>query len=565
MPATGHEKGTSMNHRLATTALLVSAVLTITACGGNPNDGSTNGQPGHAARPDPASAWRVYYDVTHPDVGRAGSAARPDPASAWRVYYDVTHPDLERAGSAARPDPASAWQVYYDLTHPRQAAGSPSGATGEAAGFRADRLPTGVNAVIAWNASAGEAAVASCLSPTNDPLHESRLYAMAHIAIHDALNAIDRRFQPYVFDTRTRPDVSTDAAVAAAAHGVLVPTINDLPGELISPQCVRAGVASVEADYQDALATIPDGEAKTRGIAIGEAAAAPIVAQRDNDGANHPPLVDTRPRGGAPGEYEFTPGTPFAFAPKWGAVTTFTLDDSTQFASGPPYSLTSKRYARDFDEVKRLGGGGPGDPTRSARTAEQTEIALFWVESSPLAWNRLARSLADDRGLDLWQSARLFGLLNTAMTDGYIGTFQEKYDYNFWRPVTAIHRAAEDRNPRTVPDPTWAPLVTTPPIPDHDSGHSVEGGVAATVMQRVFGTDKLTFEVCSLTLPAGQTCDDPSPVTRTFNRLSDAARENGESRVLVGFHFRHAVVDGIAHGRKIGNWAVHHFMQPTHG
>jgi len=236
---------------------------------------------------------------------------------------------------------------------------------------------------------------------------------------------------------------------------------------------------------------------------------------------------------------------------------------TTQFASGPPYPLTSKRYARDFDEVKRLGGGGPGDPTPSGRTAEQTEIARFWVESSPLAWNRLARSLAD-HGLDLWHSARLFALLNTAMTDGYIGTFQEKYDYNFWRPVTAIHRAAEDRNPRTVPDPTWAPLVTTPPIPDHDSGHSVEGGVAATVMQRVFGTDKLTFEVCSLTLPSGQTCDDPSPVTRTFNRLSDAAAENGESRVLVGFHFRHAVVDGIAHGRKIGNWAVHHFMQPMH-
>ena len=160
--------------------------------------------------------------------------------------------------------------------------------------------------------------------------------------------------------------------------------------------------------------------------------------------------------------------------------------------------------------------------------------------------------------------ARLFGLLNIAMVDGYIGTFEEKYSYNFWRPVTAIHRAAEDGNARTSPDPTWQPLVTTPPIPDHDSGHSVEGGVAAEVMRRVLGTDRVSFTVCSLTLPPGQTCDDPTPVTRSFDRLYDAAAENGESRILVGFHFRHAVIDGLAHGRKIGSWAVRNFMEPVH-
>jgi hypothetical protein len=185
------------------------------------------------------------------------------------------------------------------------------------------------------------------------------------------------------------------------------------------------------------------------------------------------------------------------------------------------------------------------------------------VESSPLAWNRMARAIARDRGLDLWESARLFGLLNMGLTDGYVGTFQEKYVYNFWRPVTAIHRAAEDGNPSTSPAPNWQPLVGTPPIPDHESGHSVEGAVAATIMRRVFGTDRIDFEVCSLTLPAGQTCDDRTPVLRSFDRLSDAAAENGESRVLVGFHFRHAVVDGLAHGRKIGTWTVSHAMKPV--
>jgi hypothetical protein len=419
--------------------------------------------------------------------------------------------------------------------------------------------------VIEWNTVAGEAARAGCLAPANDPLHEARMYAITHIAIHDALNAIDRRYEPYAFDARASRGTSVAAAVAAAARGGLVAALADLPSELFPPSCGAAGTAVVEAAYLAALGAIPDGAAKTRGIALGEAAASAIVAARAGDGANDPPLVDTTPRGGAPGEYEFTPGTPFAFAPGWGSVTPFALRDSTQFDSGPPYPLDSRRYARDFNEVKRLGGGGPGDPTPSGRTAEQTEIALFWVESSPLAWNRMARAIAADRGFDAWEAARLFGLLNMGMTDGYVGTFQQKYTYNFWRPVTAIHRADEDGNDLTAPDPTWAPLVTTPPIPDHDSGHAVEGSVAARIMRRVFGTDRIEFEVCSLTLPAGQTCDDPNPVTRNFSRLSAAATENGESRILVGFHFRHAVHDGITHGRKIADWTVSHYLQPVDG
>ncbi len=410
--------------------------------------------------------------------------------------------------------------------------------------------------MLGWNATAGAAARAACLSPANDPLHEARMYAMAHIAVHDALNAIDRRYEPYAYDATAPAGASAEAAVAAAAHDTLIAVLADLPSELFPPACGAAGVAVVDAAYATALAAVPDNAAKWSGIATGQAAAATIVATRAGDHANDAPLVDTTLRGGPPGVYEFTPGTPFAFAPKWGAVTPFILADSTQFASGPPYPLTSKRYADDLNEVKRLGG------VVSERSAVQTEIALFWVESSPLAWNRMARTIAADRSVDLWDSARLFALLNMGLTDGYIGSFQEKYVYNFWRPVTAIQRAAEDDNPATSPDPLWQPLLATPPIPDHDSAHSVEGAVAATIMQRVFGTDRVSFAVCSLTLPAGQTCDDPSPVMRSFDRLSDAAAENGESRVLVGFHFRHAVTDGIAHGKKIGNRAASQFLEP---
>jgi hypothetical protein len=211
--------------------------------------------------------------------------------------------------------------------------------------------------------------------------------------------------------------------------------------------------------------------------------------------------------------------------------------------------------------VKRLGGDGVTTP--SERTPDQTEIALFWVESSPLQWNRIARTVAEDAGLDLWENARLFGLLNMALADGYIGSFETKYLYNYWRPVTAIQTADTDGNPDTAVDPTWTPLVQTPPIPDHDSAHSVEGGAAAQVLLRFFGTDEISFETCSLTLPPGSTCNDAAMVTRSFTSFSEAAEENGISRILVGFHFRNAVEQGVKHGRRIGNLAVSKFLRPV--
>jgi hypothetical protein len=211
--------------------------------------------------------------------------------------------------------------------------------------------------------------------------------------------------------------------------------------------------------------------------------------------------------------------------------------------------------------VKELGGDGVITP--SARTAEQTEIALFWVESSPLQWNRIAREVSASARLDAWENARLFGLLNMALADGYVATFATKYHANFWRPVTAIRAADTDGNPDTVADPTWTPLVPTPPVPEHDSGHSVEGGAAAQVLKRFFGRDDIAFNTCSLTLPPGQTCADLSPVVRSYSSFTQAARENGASRILVGFHFRNAVEQGIEHGRAIGNHVVTRALRPV--
>src|SRR2546426_131461 len=420
---------------------------------------------------------------------------------------------------------------------------------------RADAVPV-------WNANAGVAATAACIAPLDDPLHESRIYAMMHVAIHDALNAIDRRSRPYAGGTRHFRRASPDAAVAVAARDVLVPLIGQLPLELVSQSCIDAGVASVEADYTAALAAIPDDQAKAQGIAVGQAAAVAILALRAADGAVGPFLNFSCPQDTQPGEYQCTPGSPFIAFEVWENVTPFVLKDSSQFRPGPPYAVNKKKYTADFNEVKSLGGDGITTP--SARTADQTEIALLWWESSPLKWNRIARAVSVDTGLDLWENARLFGLLNLALADGYIAMVDSKNHYNYWRPVTAIQTGDTDGNPDTTGDPAWTPLRPTPADQDYASGHSIEGGAAAEVLKQFFGTDQISFQDCGVTLPAGSTCSDPSPVLRSYTSFSQAAAENAYSRILIGFHFRKSVEEGTDYGRKIGKRAAKRYLRPVH-
>ena len=467
----------------------------------------------------------------------------PMSTTNWRASADTT--SRHQAGRI-RPSAVVAVLIASAIVVPQ-------------AGGRAVSADSVGNPVTAWNAIAAEAALV-CLAPTNNPLHESRMYAMMHAAIHDAVNAIDRRSEPYAFDGTAPADASVDAAVAAAAHDVLVPTLLAIPTPF-PPECGEAAAALVDAAYTVALDALPTGAAKTAGLAVGQDAAAAILALRANDGSDTPLIVTDMPQGTEPGEYRFTPGTPFQFAPGWEDVTPFVLYASSQYRSSAPDTVTSKNYADDYHEVKSLGGDGVTTP--SARTPEQTQIALFWVESSPLQWNRIARTVAASTGLDTWESARLFGLLNVAMADGYISSFETKNHHNFWRPVTAIHEGDDDGNPATVGDATWTPLVGTPPIPDHDSAHAVEGAAAARVMQRFFGTDAIAFNTCSLTLAAAQACGGSSEVLRSFGSFSQAAAENGDSRVLVGFHFRNAVDAGLQHGWHVANRAYNHAFRPA--
>jgi hypothetical protein len=418
------------------------------------------------------------------------------------------------------------------------------------------------DAVTDWNANAGVAATSACISPAGDPLHESRIYAMMHVAIHDALNAIDRRTRPYVFDLQAEAGASPDAAVAAAARDVLVPLIAQLPLELVTQACIDASVAGVEAAYTAALAAIPDGQAKALGIAVGQAAAAAILDLRADDGAVGPFLNFNCPQNTNPGEYQCTPGTPFIAFEVWENVIPFALKDSSQFRPGPPYAVTRKKYTADFNEVKSLGGDNVTTP--SARTADQTEIALFWSESSPLKWNRIARTVSADQGLDLWENSRLFGLLNLALADGYIAMADSKNHYNYWRPVTAIQTGDTDGNPDTTGDPAWTPLRPTPPDQDYDSGHSIEGGAGAEVLKQFFGIDDISFQDCGVLLPAGSTCSDASPVFRSYTSFSQAAADNAYSRILIGYHFRKSVEEGTEHGRKIGKRAANLYLRPVH-
>ena len=405
------------------------------------------------------------------------------------------------------------------------------------------------DAVGQWNDTALRAAFAAGLDNSAgcvDPLHESRMMAMMHVAVHDALNAIDRRSRPYAFDAHAPAGTSPDAAVAAAARGVLVAIFPQLPAE-IEPT-PDAAIAIVEAEYASALAAIPPGPAKAAGILLGQSAAATIVKLRSGDGANAPFLDFAYVPGPNPGDFQLIPGLPFAAAPGWGDVTPFVLRSSSQYRPKRPYDLQSKKYAADFNEVKSLGA-----VNSTTRTNDQTEIALFWVEGSPQGWNRIARTLAARSGLDLWQSARLFGLLNLASADAYIADFENKYFYEFWRPISAIRAADTDGNPETIADPNWDSLVGTPPAPDYPSGHSGQGGAMSEVLARFFG-DAVSFSTTSTTQPG---------VTRSFTSFSQAAQENGNSRIYIGFHFRHAVTEGIKLGTRVGTVAFNHYLRPV--
>jgi hypothetical protein len=304
-----------------------------------------------------------------------------------------------------------------------------------------------------------------------------------------------------------------------------------------------------------------------RGIALGHRSAAAILAHRSTDGVASGGVGPYVP-GGNPGDYRFTfPfNTPafdffgtggFADASNWGTtVTPFVMTSASQFRSPPPYGAASNtaavktaHYTADYNEVKALGCAGC-----TARSAERTEIALFWMENSPTGWNRIARIVADQRNLDAWDTARLFALLQIGEFDAYTASLESKYYYNFWRPVTAVEFAATDGNPLTSSQAGWQVLAfPTPPVPDYPSAHATAGGSAAAIIEALVPGRGPRIATTSGSLVG---------VTRSFATVADAAKENAASRVYIGYHFRHATEAGLALGRRVGGYVATHVLRP---
>jgi hypothetical protein len=416
--------------------------------------------------------------------------------------------------------------------------------------------PAAVDPVSNWNVVALQAAATA----GQGLIVQSRTLAIVQVAMHDALNAIHPRYEPYVFKRHAQAGASVDAAVAAAARNALVGAIavGALPfPQFGSPALQAIAVAQVDAAYVAALAAIPDGLAKSDGIAIGTAAAAAIVALRSTDQATT--FVMYTP-GTRPGDWQPTPNpVPFdppaladhlpAALPGWGHVTPFVLRHSGQFEPKGPPRLSGRRYARDYNEIQVL-----GEKISAIRSAEQTSIARFWYEGATAGWNRIARNVASARRLDAWDEARLLAIMNLAQADGAIASFATKYTVNFWRPITAIRAGETDGNDHTIGDPAWENLLNTPMIPDYTSTHSVLGAAAAEVFRRFFHDDDVPFTTTSGAPFAG--------ITRSFSSFSQAARENADSRVYAGIHFRSAVDDGFKQGKRIGAFAFRHALRP---
>ncbi|HND51421.1 MAG TPA: vanadium-dependent haloperoxidase, partial [Pirellulaceae bacterium] len=395
---------------------------------------------------------------------------------------------------------------------------------------------------------------------TERPPVAARNLAMIHGAMYDAVNAIDGTHAAY----RYSPDFSHMSAderaaiegaspVAAAATAAF-----DVATRLYREADERAVFAAALAE---ALATLPDGPSKNSGVAIGHAAAAAMLAARQGDGASS--VVSYSP-GTAPGEWRRTfPDFLPPLLPQWPDVRPFAMTDGAQFRPPAPPSLDSAEYAANVDEVQRLGGFNSVE-----RTADQTEIALFWADGGgsftpPGHWNQIATEVSLARGLSLSDNARLFALLDIALADAGIAAWDAKYEYDLWRPIDAIRLAATDGNPATTASPTWIPLLKTPPFPTYISGHSTFSGAADAVLSAVLG-DEIKFVDISdghqgfSTRPLA----DQQIYVRQFANFTAAAEEAGRSRIYGGIHFQFDNTAGLATGRSIGRYVVDQFLRP---
>ncbi|MCM3870537.1 MAG: vanadium-dependent haloperoxidase [Pyrinomonadaceae bacterium] len=391
------------------------------------------------------------------------------------------------------------------------------------------------DAVSDWNAIAVQATVTAARPGPTGVID----IAIVQAAVYDAVQAIEKRYEPYYVEI---PGASGSpvAAAAKAAHDVLVSRF-------------PAQAATLDMTYQQYL--FSNGLLETDpGVAVGARAAAAIIALRACDGSFPVPAPPPFIGGTDPGVWRPTPPALAPMLAPWlGNVTPFTLTRPSQFRAEPPPALTSFKYARDYNEVKALGA-----LNNSARTPEQTDLAHFWNANYPVLWNQVLRDIAAAHVDDIAKSARLFALADMAIADAVITSWNSKNFYTSWRPITAIQLGDTDGNPRTASDPTWVPLIVTPPYPDHTSGANNFSSAALGTLELFFGRDRMTFSIT--TTNVGPTIQD----TRTFRRFSDARQEVVDGRIYEGIHFRFADEAARKQGIQVAGWAFENFLRPLH-
>lgn len=382
------------------------------------------------------------------------------------------------------------------------------------------------NPVLRWN----EAALLAVRAERTPPPVAARNLAVVHLAVHDAVAATVATDAPFRVRYVERVDADPVAAAAVAAHRVLV-------------ELYPARVAEFDAGLDASLDDVPEGPARRRGVSLGQATAEAILRWRATDGAVAR-RSDYRPREG-PGLWRPTPaGYRPPLLPGWGRVTFFAVGDPAAFRPPAPPAVGTPEYERAAAEVAALGRADS-----RVRTRDQTDVAHFWADGEgtvtpPGHWNRIAQAVAADRGLTTAEAARLFAVLNAAMADAAVVCWDCKYRFDVWRPVTAFQET----------DPTWTPLLPTPPFPAYTSGHSSFSGSAAAALAAYFGTDEVAFTSTSDGLPGA---------TRSFRRFSAAAEEAGMSRVYGGIHWQFDNTAGLRCGRAVGTEVARRFGLPA--
>ena len=395
------------------------------------------------------------------------------------------------------------------------------------------------------------------------PQQHERARAIVQIAVHDALNTVESRYETYTDLAAADPSASPDAAVAAAASGALL----GLLAPLAPSQPKEDAINAIHDMFDATVGPEPYDDETEAGIDAGAAAAAAILALRANDGSATPHLPYSELPG--LGVYQPTPNPehPDYITPAfegWAFVTPFALRHSAQFEVEPGaiFDLSSPEYTAQYNQVKTV---GDALVRGLAPDSEESDIARFWPGGGS-NWNLTARVIVDGLGLDLWEHARMFALLNIAAADALIANMVWKYGYKFWRPVTAI-RWPDDGNPDTDSDDNWRPFLVTPPYPDFPCGLPTVSGASAEALRQFFGTDEIgferTFNAGQVPLPAPLAALPGKPITRSFDRLSEAEAEVQMARVYAGIHFYEGCVAGRRHGNKVARFAAQHYLKPV--